>query len=289
MDDKARLTKKLTEFINTWPLYSPFELEFSPPTHAVPDLPATILRACSVCDATPTWEQQNPTGSGYGLIYVGFGSVVGFTCTHCKEGMVRVWFRRDDYRAKGTADGKIPGIERSVFRKLGQWPAQRTDPDREVSKQLSDPLLDLFSKGLTSLAHGYGLGALVYFRRVVEEATSQLIDLFADRAEAAGDSQSAQEIRAAKNAPHMEERLKVAGDALPTALRPGGVNPLTVLYAHYSRGIHGLNDNECLAVAQQLRFALEYIFINWRNQMEDAARFRRTVQNWTDPAETHEG
>src|SRR5439155_26247749 len=157
-----------------------------------------------------------------------------------------------------------------------------------LAKGLTEPVLDLFKKGLTSLTHGFGLGALAYFRRVVEDASAELIDLFADRAGADGDSETAQAIRAAEQNSRMEDRLKVASEALPPTLRPGGVNPLAVLYARYSRGIHGLSDEECLTVAQQLLFALQYIFENWKKQMEEAAQFRLTVQQWSNPKKTAE-
>jgi len=282
--DAGDLAKRLTEFINTWPLYSSFEIVFEPPTMAHPNLPDMILRDCSICEATPTWARENPTVSNSSSpMGVGVGYVVQYVCTHCGKENIHLWFDQANTNRK-NADGAYGGTTRSVFRKLGQWPSQQIEPDREISKALSQPLLDFFKKGLTSLNHGYGLGALAYFRRVVEDASTVLIDLFAERAAAEGDQAAADTIRAAKGAGHVEDRLRTAADALPTSLRPGGVNPLSVLYTHYSRGIHGLSDDECLVIAQRLYFAMEYIFKNWRKQMEDAAEFRRTVQRWSDPS-----
>ncbi len=130
------------------------------------------------------------------------------------------------------------------------------------------------------------MGALAYFRRVVEDATLQVIDLFADTAAADGNSEVETTIRAAKESGRTEDRLKLASEALPEGLRPGGANPLAVLYSHYSRGIHGLTDVECLEVARELHFALEYIFKNWRLQMQEAAKFKATVQRWSDSSKT---
>lgn len=177
-------------------------------------------------------------------------------------------------------------IVAAMWRKFGQWPSQTIQPSRELTNQLKAPTLDLFKKGLTSLNHGFGLGALAYFRRVVEDACTELIDLFAAKAAGEGDVAAEKAIRAAMENRQMEDRLKIAADALPASLKPGGANPLTVLYSHYSRGIHGLSDNECLEVARQLNFALEYIFRNWRTQMDEAAKFRSTVQGWSDPTKT---
>jgi hypothetical protein len=141
---------------------------------------------------------------------------------------------------------------------------------------------------LTSLSHGFGLGALAYFRRVVDDASLQVIDLFADVAATDRNTEAERAIRTAKERGRTEERLKLAAEALPESLRPGGANPLAVLYNHYSRGIHGLTDEECLEVARELHFALVYIFKNWRLQMQDAAKFKATVEHWSDPSKTPE-
>jgi hypothetical protein len=282
--------KDLSDFINTWPLYSPFELRFRVPSSS-PELPWTILRDCPRCKATPTWERKYPGGgaSAGADVSVGVGRVTSYSCTHCKQGrsQIHIWYSQENESVK-SADGQSSAVKRAVFRKLGQHPAQSIKPDREVVQALPPVLLELFKKGLTSLSQGYGIGALAYFRRVVEDGTGHLIELFAARAREDGDEAAAQTILAAKDDHHMEERLKVAADALPTDLRPGGVNPLAVLYAHYSRGLHGLPDNECLSVAQHLSFAIAYIFKNWRRQMEEASTFRQTVQKWSDPDKAHE-
>ena len=83
-----------------------------------------------------------------------------------------------------------------------------------------------------------------------------MIDLFADVAATDGNTEADRAIRTAKERGRTEERLKLAAEALPESLRPGGANPLAVLYNHYSRGIHGLTDEECLEVARELHFAL---------------------------------
>ena len=36
----------------------------------------------------------------------------------------------------------------------------------------------------------------------------------------------------------------------------------------------------------ELHFALEYIFKNWRLQMQEAAKFKATVQRWSDSSTT---
>jgi hypothetical protein len=279
-DGKDDVAGQLTEFINRWPLYSTFTV--APGTEAK-DLPGPILRYCRTCDATPTWQRSNlynqPHGYGYGARY---------SCTHCQREELFVWFSIAHQRENPPSLDASPNIVRTYFRKLGQWPAQRTEPDSALAKSLPESLLELFKKGLTSVAHGFGIGALAYFRRVVEDGTTELLDLFADKAAAEGDKKAETEIRQAKEATRMEDRLKVAADALPVSLRPGGVNPLRVLYGHYSRGLHAVSDGDCLAIARNLEFAMTYIFKNWKQQMEDAESFKQTLQEWNDAGKPHE-
>ena len=163
---------------------------------------------------------------------VGAGYIVQYVCTHCGQEELRIWYSESAYHPKAQDGTEAPFIVAATWRKLGQWPAQSIEPSREVAKELAAPVLDIFKKGLTSLGHGFGLGALAYFRRVVEEASVELINLFADKAKAEGDVDAEQAIRAAMQSHRMEDRLKAASDALPASLRPSGANPLAVLYAH---------------------------------------------------------
>ena len=50
-----------------------------------------------------------------------------------------------------------------------------------------------------------------------------------------------------------------------------------MLYGNYSRGLHQESDEECLAIATELRDALEYLFGNLREQFEQAKAFRERI------------
>ena len=281
------LPKRLSEFINDWPLYSPFKVVFADPLDYAPSLPETILRNCRKCEATPTWERRYPQSGNFAAVenYVGIGYVTAYACTHCKKEELRIWYGSAFPREK-KSDGNKGRIVEVILWKFGQYPAQSIEPSREVQKEIGASNLDMFKKGLTSLTHGFGVGALAYFRRVVEDQTLQVIDLFAGVAADDGNNEAVTAIQKAKENGRTEDRLRLAAQALPDSLRPGGVNPLAVLYQHYSRGIHGLSDEECLEIAMDLDFALEYIFKNWRVQMQDAAKFKATVQRWSDSSKT---
>src|SRR5207244_740991 len=63
--------------------------------------------------------------------------------------------------------------------KWGQTPALSIAIPKEAEKALGD-YADLWKKGMRSRHQGYGIGALAYFRRVVEGATGKLLGLLAE-------------------------------------------------------------------------------------------------------------
>lgn len=87
-----------------------------------------------------------------------------------REREVRLWFTHAESREK-QSDGTLGAVFAVTFRKAGQWPAQWVEPSREVVKELKEPVLEMFKRGLTSLTHGFGLGTLTYFRCVVEDVS----------------------------------------------------------------------------------------------------------------------
>jgi hypothetical protein len=65
---------------------------------------------------------------------------------------------------------------------------------------------------------------------------------------------------------------------LPSALRPGGINPVGQLYIHLSFGLHGKTDDECIAIFDDLKTDFEYVFRNLHVQAEERRDFTQRVQ-----------
>ncbi len=86
-----------------------------------------------------------------------------------------------------------------------------------------------------------------------------------------------EDARRQKNA---EERLKLAAAALPPYLRPGAVNPLGVLYAQLSEGLHALEDDVCLEMAAHLQEAFEFVLGALDDHLKQAQEFKKKVSAW---------
>lgn len=77
-----------------------------------------------------------------------------------------------------------------------------------------------------------------------------------------------------------DQKLKIAATVLPETLLIDGVNPLAELYSLVSEGVHGLSEEECIAVADETTSVFEFIFTNLRAQMQARQGFVEKVKKW---------
>lgn len=140
--------------------------------------------------------------------------------------------------------------------KFGEMPAFGPPiPSRLI--KLIGPDKDMFLKGRQSENHGLGIGAFSYYRRVVENQKDRILDAIIKAAE----KLSAPEgmivtLKAAKEEQQFKKALESVKDAVPPGLLINGQNPLTLLHAALSDGLHGKSDEECLQRAHDIRLVL---------------------------------
>jgi len=166
-----------------------------------------------------------------------------------------------------------------AVRKIGQVPPQEI----KISAELNDRLGSSsghYKKALISRAQSYGIAAMAYLRRVVDEKTDELIDVMAELSRTYNvDDKEIRDLLKVKTEIRYEEKLKIASELIPAAVRPGGVNPLGQLYKLTSVGLHGKSDDECIAIFDELKADFEYIFRNLHLQAEERREFARRMQN----------
>ncbi|MGA2620869.1 MAG: restriction endonuclease [Thermoguttaceae bacterium] len=151
-------------------------------------------------------------------------------------------------------DNKAGGINPFVM-KIGQYPPWSVDPPKDLKNTLGKHE-DLYKRGTICESQGYGIGAFAYYRRIVEDTIDQLLADVADLIE----PQEREKYKAALEAVGAtivaEKKIEVVKDMLPSVLRPGGINPLQTLHDALSVGIHALDEDECLALAEGIRQSL---------------------------------
>lgn len=115
----------------------------------------------------------------------------------------------------------------------------------------------LFLQGYRSENQGFGIGALGYYRRVVENQWARLVDHIVKGAKAIGASkETLADLESLANQNQFAKAVASVKDAVPQSLRIDGHNPLTLLHSALSEAVHELSDDECLQTARSIRVVL---------------------------------
>jgi hypothetical protein len=256
------------EFIETAPLYTRVAItDFQPPD--------SIMRMCTSkdCRMETTWNAVDrfatPQKEVCGLSYI---------CGICHAKTTSVFYELLDLK-QHSALGGMPGYSTyAAVRKVGQIPPQEIQIAPELSERLGDQAAH-YRKALTSRGQNFGIGAMGYLRRVVDKKTDELIDVMAElsRAHGVGEAEIAK-LLAVKKKIRYEEKLQIASELIPAAVRPGGVNPFGQLYKHTSIGLHDMSDDECISIFDDLKADFEYVFHQLHQQTEERRRYVKSVQ-----------
>jgi len=261
-----------SEFIENAPLYTQVKIEnFTPPD--------SITRICerSSCKKETTWllgdRLEASADAGGTSAYL---KMAAYSCGLCRNNNLVVIYELLDWC-------EVPGTYKASYhhtavRKIGQVPPQ----DIQVPTELVDRLGNTashYKKALICRNSSYGIGAMAYLRRVVDEKTDELIDVMAELSQTyTASEEEIERLLDAKKQMRYDQKLEVAAELIPVALKPGGVNPLGQLYKHTSIGLHGKTDDECIAIFDDLRADFEYVFRNLHNQAEERREFSKRVQ-----------
>lgn len=116
---------------------------------------------------------------------------------------------------------------------------------------------DLFLLGRRNENQGMGIGAFVYYRRVIESQKSRIFDeLIRVIGKISPDDAILTELESAKKETRFTTAVESIKHALPQSLNINGYNPLTLLHSALSEGVHVHSDSECLELASSVRTVL---------------------------------
>ncbi len=248
MDATEIVEQQLREFLETQPLYS---------TITIPGVftegyyyPDKITAYCLYCDGERPYKSLGSGVVGRGKSLDAGFKILSYMCTDCEKTRYRF-----DSRGYIKNEGSVAYVE-----KIGQYPPQSIEPHKDIVKFLGDDK-DFYKKGLMCLSQGYGLGAQVYFRRIVENKARDILELLIEikvREEAA--EPELKKLRQIAKGKQVGPILKAAAKLLPASVYPpGNKNPLTVLYDFISVDIHTGSEEECIVNAKKAKAALEYL------------------------------
>jgi hypothetical protein len=137
---------------------------------------------------------------------------------------------------------------------------------------------EIFLKGRQCENHGLGIGAFVYYRRVVENHKSQILDEIIRVSKKIGaPPETLTALEAAKKEIQFSKALTSVKDAVPQALLINGQNPLTLLHSALSVGLHEQTDETCLALAHDVRVVLIELAERLSQALKDEAELNAAI------------
>jgi len=249
---KAELEAKLREILEKWPLYREFTYLGADDAYVLPHL---ISLHCPTCKKDQLWERRVRTVNNRGVtVHVndkrGYAEAI-YECRNCHEEECRFYF---------SWDGKPEASYRFV--KVGQYPPLEERIPPELEKQIAGEDLEFYKRALRCRNFNFGIAALAYLRRVVENRMNDLLDLIAEAARHADyATEDLRELEKVKASRVFDDKVSYAAAILPPGLKPGGANPINLLHDLASEGIHHLSDGECIDVFDQSRAVFEHVFI----------------------------
>ena len=191
---------------------------------------------------------------------------LNYYCCNCRRSFKTYALR--------IVQGKTRGATGSAV-KFGEIPMFGPPvPPRLIS--MIGPDRELFLKGRRTESQSLGIGAFSYYRRVVENQKDRLLGELHKAAERLGaDEELLSSIDRAKDETKFSKSIDLVKDAIPDGLQVKGKNPLKMLHRALSKGMHNLNDEECLEQAQAVRVILTELASNITRVLKE----RREVDN----------
>jgi len=171
---------------------------------------------------------------------------INYFCRNCgtNQKIFAIQFVLSDEGEDGTA------------MKIGESPAFGAPLPEKLLKLMGSER-DYFFKGRRSETQGLGIAAFAYYRRVVEQRKTQIIEQIIRIATKMGaESTVLADLEKAKNEKQFSAAVDAIQHGIPESLRINGHNPLKLLHSALSEGLHAQTDDTCLELATSIRVVL---------------------------------
>lgn len=193
---------------------------------------------------------------------------VFYKCKNCgmSQKNYSLWASLNDDRQSG------------VLYKYGEFPEFGPQTPAKVVRILG-PEKDYYFKGRRSENQGLGIAAFAYYRRVVENQKNRIFDEIIRTVKKVDSNNTAllAELEVAKKEIQFTKAVESIKHAIPQALLIDGHNPLTLLHAALSDGLHARTDEECLEIATSLRVVLTDLAKRMADTLKDTAELKTAV------------
>jgi len=161
--------------------------------------------------------------------------------------------------------------------KFGELPTYGPPVSPKLIK-LIGPDRDEFLKGRRCENQGLGVGAFIYYRRVVENQKNRILGEIIKVSEKIGAAEDKIEIlKSAVTETQFSKALDIAKDTMPESLLINGHSPILLLHSALSEGVHALTDEQCLELAGSVRVVLGELSERLSQALKDEAELAKAL------------
>src|SRR5262249_29660475 len=125
---------------------------------------------------------------------------------------------------------------------------------------------------------GMGIGAFAYYRRVLENQRTRIIDQIIQVGRRVGAKEDMlNNLASVKSSWRFGESIDEIKIAIPEQLKVDGHNPLTLLHNALSQGVHEDSDEKCLELAGSIRVVLAKLAQKIEHALADEAEVKGAI------------
>jgi hypothetical protein len=259
-----QLKTKMAQILATWPLYRTFVYDGADAVVVVEQ----ISLFCSSCKRETFWRTY-----AHGQNFKQGFTTKAYKCKNCDGAEVTYYF----YWGRSTND-------HNLFFKVGQHPELEEEVPESLVRAFNPTDLKMYKNALRLRNFNFGIGAVAYVRRVVENRMNDMLQILY---EAAVEHNALPAVLARHDEVRRDIRFATkvdyAGELLPATLRPAGKpNPIAILHELASEGLHAKTDEECVDIFDACRKTFEYVFGKMRIETEEAKKFVKELADLTE-------
>lgn len=159
--------------------------------------------------------------------------------------------------------------------KSGQYPPLEISVSKDIETKLGKELSALYKKGKINYSHGLGIGAMSYYRRVIEDKMKDMLKEIEQFVPEAQKHEYIEAIKGVKDLHSFEQKADVIYEAMPAILRPPSGNYLKLLFSAVSENLHNKSDDECLEIAEEVSTLLELVISKLNQEFEASKALER--------------
>ena len=256
-DREAKAEKELAEFYEESPLYSWLEITAIP--QGTPfRYPRAIVLQCGICGEKRTFKKD----AFEKTLNFNFYYAICYKCAYCDSFCYKYYVQFDSHNSK--------------YRKIGQHPRYEIEMDPDLKIFLGNDV-EIYQRGLECEKLGYGIGAYVYYRRIVERNMNSLLELIIDIKKKHGEDTT--EIGKTLNSNALMRKIEAAREEMPPILKIEGMNPMKTLAGALSIRIHKGSEEECLIRAIKIRKALVFLIGSLQSHIRRRERYITDIRD----------